>query len=120
MKKSAAWPTMMLMLALLPLGCGMIDHMTGISDVKELQQTGAVAEAVILQVWDTGITLNQDPVIGLRVRVQPKDAAPYEATIKKSVISRIDLPQFQPGSVIPIRIDPKDPNHVAIDVYKYH
>src|SRR5580704_15862128 len=118
MKRCTEVPALLLLftLSLQPLGCGMVDHMTGVSDVKELQASGIPAEAAILQIWDTGITVNEDPVIGMRVEVRPKDGAPYEATIKKSEISRLDLPQFQPGNVIPVRIDPKDPQHVAIDV----
>ncbi|HVT60677.1 MAG TPA: hypothetical protein VHR45_20055 [Thermoanaerobaculia bacterium] len=101
------------------LGCGVIDRMSGVADAKDLQGAGIPAEAEILSHWDTGITVNGDPVIGLKLQVRPKDGAPYEALIKKSLVSRLDLSQFQPGSVIPVRIDPKDPSRVAIDVYKY-
>ena len=100
-------------------GCGMIDRMTGVAAAKDLQAGGTAAEAEILALWDTGITLNQDPVIGLKVRVRPTDRPPYEATIAKSLVSRLDVPRFQPGNVIPVRVDPKDPSRVAIDLYHY-
>jgi len=105
--------------AALAMGCGMIDSLSGVSSAKELQATGIAAEAEILSLWDTGITVNQDPVIGLKVRVRPANAPPYEATIEKSLVSRLDVPQFQPGHVISVRVDPKNPARVAIDVYKY-
>ena len=82
---------------------------------KELQEHGVGAEATILKVWDTGWTVNDDPVIGMHVEVRPSNGSAFEATIKKTLISRIDLPQFQPGRVVPVRYDPKDSTIVAVD-----
>jgi hypothetical protein len=97
----------------------MIDRMSGVSNAKDLQATGVAAPAEILRIWDTGITVNKDPVIGMDVLVRPADRPPYEAKIEKSLISRLDVPQFQPGQVIQVRFDPKEPGRVAIDVYRY-
>jgi hypothetical protein len=120
MRRAAAVPLLWLAsVAGLVAGCGMIDRMTGVRDAKDLQGSGVAADAEVLSLWDTGITLNQDPVIGLKVQVRPKDGQPYEATIAKSLISRLDVPRFQPGSVIPVRFDPKDPSRVAVDLYHY-
>lgn len=107
------------LLLALAAGCGTIDRMTGVSAAKDLQATGTAAQAEILRLWDTGITMNKDPVIGLEVEVRPADRPPYTAKIEKSLISRLDIPQFQPGKVIQVRFDPKAPERVAIDVYKY-
>ena len=41
-----------------------------------------VVEARILEIWDTGVRVNDDPVVGFRLEVQPPDAEPYEATTK--------------------------------------
>jgi PDZ domain len=82
---------------------------------QELRQNGVSAPARILEIWDTGWTINGSPVIGMKVRVQPSDRPAFEATIKKTTISRIATPQFQPGNVIPVRFDPKDPTVVAVD-----
>jgi hypothetical protein len=109
----------MLAAAGLAAGCGLIDRVTGVSVARELQASGIAASAEILSVWGTGMNLNDDPVIGLKVRVLPPDGPPYEATIRRSLISLVDLPQFQPGKLIPVRIDPKQPSRVAIDRYSY-
>jgi hypothetical protein len=101
------------------LGCGTIDRLTGVAAARELQASGIAAQAEVLSLWDTGITVNQDPVIGLKVEVRPADRPPYQATIAKSLVSRLDVPRFQPGQVIAVRFDPRDPSRVAIDVYKY-
>jgi membrane-associated protease RseP (regulator of RpoE activity) len=97
-------------------GClaGMInEHFSGMT--KDLQEHGVSAEATILKIWDTGWTVNNSPVIGMQVEVRPPDGPAFEATIKKTMISRIDLPQFQPGKVVPVLYDPKDLAVVAVD-----
>src|SRR5262245_58479089 len=80
-----------------------------------LRQTGVAAEAEILEIWDTGWTINDNPVIGMRVLVHPPDRPDYEARIDKTTISRIAVPQFQPGNLVPVRFDPADPSIVAVD-----
>jgi hypothetical protein len=93
----------------------MIDHMTGESVARPLRQFGASAEAEILRVWDTGITLNDDPVVGMEVEVLPADRESFRAEIPRSVISRIAIPRFQPGERIAVRYDPHDLRLVALD-----
>jgi len=54
-------------------------------------------------------------VIGMKVQVQPAGRPAFDATIGKTTVSRIAVSQFQPGNVIPVRFDPKDPKLVAVD-----
>ena len=113
-----------LMAFLLPIlflatGCSMIARMSGVADTKTLQETGVAAEAVILRIWDTGITLNDDPVIGMDVEVRPTDGEPWNATIPKSLISRLDIPRFQPGQTVHVRYDAQERSRVGLDEYKY-
>jgi hypothetical protein len=82
---------------------------------NQLLQHGVSASATIEELWDTGWTINEDPVIGMKVRVQPADGQPFEAVIKHTEVSRLSVPQFQPGQVIPVRYDPKDISQVAFD-----
>ena len=81
----------------------------------ELRADGVLARAEILELWDTGWTINDDPVVGLRVRVAATDRLPFEARIEKTTISRLAVPQFQPGQVVPVRYDPRDPAVIAVD-----
>jgi hypothetical protein len=107
------------MALLILAGCAMVDRMSGVSEAKRLRETGEAATARILRVWDTGITVNEDPVIGLDVEVSRAGGASYKATIPKSLISRIDIPQFQPGQTVSVRVDPQNPTSVALDEYRY-
>lgn len=104
---------------LLTTGCAMIDRMSGVADTKSLQETGVAAEATIVKIWDTGITVNDDPVIGMEVQVYPEEGEPWSATIPKSLISRLDIPRFQPGQTVHVRFDPQDRSRVGLDEYKY-
>lgn len=91
------------------------DGFTGESQARALRQTGIPAWATILRIWDTGITLNDDPVIGMEVEVRPEEGEPFRATIPKSLISRIAIPQFQPGKEVAVRYDPQDSTQIALD-----
>ncbi len=97
------------------LGCTSFMTSVGGGLTPELQQGGVSATAQILEIWDTGWTLNDNPVIGMRVMVQAPDRPAFEATIDKTTVSRIAIPQFQPGAVIPVRFDPNNPAMVAVD-----
>lgn len=81
-------------------------------DEKLLQQ-GVAAQATILKIWDTGVTLNDNPQVGLLLEVQAPDRDPFRVEMK-SIISRIALPQIQPGRVVPVRYDPQNPSKVAL------
>ena len=112
-------PAILSLFLLLATGCAMIDRMSGVADSKDLQATGVAAEATIVKIWDTGMTVNDDPVIGMEVEVYPAEGEPWKATIPKSLISRLDIPQFQPGQTVHVRFDPQDRSRVGLDEYKY-
>ena len=96
-------------------GCSGFLADLGVGMPQELQQKGVSAPAEIQEIWDTGWTINDDPVIGMKVRVQPADRPAYEATIEKTAISRLAIPQFQPGQALMVRFDPENPALVAVD-----
>ena len=89
---------------------------TGMSETKDLQRVGVPAQAEILSIGETGLTVNDNPVITLDVEVRPADRPPYRGTIKRLLVSRLEVPQFQPGRVIPVRFDPRDPSRVSFDL----
>jgi hypothetical protein len=120
--RRSSWLVALILLPLLAgaSGCSfdkMIEDATGMQEAAALRASGLSAQAEILSVWDTGTTVNENPVIGLQVQVRIEGKAPYQAIIKKSVVSRLDLARFQTGKVIPVRVDPQDPSRVAIDVH---
>ena len=106
-----------LVVLLLASACGMVDRMTVVTTACELRADGVPARAEILSIWDTGISVNEEPVIGMRVRVMPLDGGDFEAEIPKSLIGRLQVPQFQPGKIVPVIFARTDQTKVGLDVY---
>jgi hypothetical protein len=95
-------------------GCVVVNHIDGVAQAEELQKTGLPAQATILQIWDTGTTVNDDPVVGFLLDVRPQEGEPFQARTKQ-LISRLTIPQVQPGAVVGVRYDPKNPQRVSLD-----
>lgn len=106
-----------IVLALLLAGCGVLDRMSGEGEAKRIRRVGRAADAVVLEIWDTGITVNNDPVVAFRLEVRPKESAPYEVETR-GLVSRLHIPQIQPGATLPVAIDPLDPTKVALAIYR--
>ena len=98
-------------------GCFMADRISGEGEAREIRALGQPAQAKVLKIWDTGITVNNDPVVGFLLEVRPDDRPPYQAETT-ALISRLDIPQIQPGAVLPVKFDPNDPGRVALDIYE--
>jgi hypothetical protein len=109
---AAAWAAV---LALVAAGCGgIIDHYTGEKEAKQIRATGVPADATIVQIWDTGVTVNNDPVVGFLLDVHPDSQAAFQAKTK-ALVSRLAVPRVQPGAKLKVFFDPKDTTRVAID-----
>jgi hypothetical protein len=82
---------------------------------EKLLQDGVPAQATIIKIWDTGITLNDNPQVGMLLEVQPNGPGqePFRVEMK-SIISRHALAQIQPGRVVPVRYDPQNPSKIAL------
>lgn len=104
--------------ALLLSACALVNRVSGVSEARELQKTGEKAQAKILSIWDTGMTVNDDPVVGFLLEVYPEGRPAYQARTKLR-ISRLDIPRIQPEMIVPVRIDPNDPRRVALDIYEF-
>jgi len=109
---------LLLWLCLSLAGCAIANKAAGLSQAKELHGTGVPAHAKILEIADSGWTVNDDPVISFILEIYPEGQEPYRAQ-PKIVISRVRVPQFQPGAIVPVRIDPKNPSRVSLDIYEF-
>jgi len=81
---------------------------------NKLAKTGVPAQARIVSLSDTGVTINNNPQIKLLLEVTPPMGAPYMVETKM-VISRLQTATFQPGTTIPVIVDPNDKNLVEIN-----
>lgn len=79
---------------------------------RRILKFGRPARATILRVGENSgggvVTINGQPYLNLKVRVEDGVNAAYETDFD-TVVPRAVLPQLQPGAVVAVRIDPKDP-----------
>jgi protein-disulfide isomerase len=78
-----------------------------------LMANGVVGQATIDSVTDTGVTVNENPQIALALTVTIPGKDPYQATLTQ-VVSRLAIAGFQPGSTVPVRVSPDDPQVLMI------
>lgn len=90
--------------------------MKGLGPNREILKSGVRGQATIRQVWQTGTFVNYNPQIGMQLEVQPPNGTPYVAQVN-AVVPMVNIPQFQPGVVVPVKIHPADPSKVELDVY---
>ena len=82
-------------------------------DNADLLKNGNEAPATILEVWQTGLKININEQIGLRLQVQDPDGNTYEAEIK-AVVPKVMLDRYQEGSAVQVNVDPYDRTRVAL------
>ena len=81
---------------------------------KYVNKIGEPAAAVVLDISDTGITINYNPKVRLKLKVYPKDREPFEATVSQ-VVSRVTIPRL--GDRVYVKFDPNNPSNVIL-LYK--
>lgn len=83
-------------------------------DAAQVMKNGLEATATVTRIWDTGVTLNNDPQIGIEMDVQPADGSPSFTSKTKMYISRLQTSAYQVGQVLTIKYDPANHAKVAI------
>lgn len=102
-------------LAAAMVGCGaIVDRFSGRSEACAVLGTGTPATATVVRLIDTGITINDNPVVEFVLRVELPGGPAYEARTR-ALVSRLDVPAVQPGRSLPVKYDPQQPSRVAID-----
>jgi hypothetical protein len=81
---------------------------------QELLATGAPAQARIVQVQETGMRINDMPVLNFLLEVTPMNGQPPFQVWTRRRVGTYQIMQFQIGSILPVRYDPADPTKVAI------
>ena len=90
---------------------------TGGFGKKRILKTGLKATAKVVKIGELGgsvVTIQDQPVLSLELEVNDGIRAPYIVSID-SIIPRAAVPQFQPGAIIPVRIDRNNSQNVVID-----
>lgn len=72
---------------------------------RRVLRNGRTGEGRILSVAQTGVYINNNPMMRITLEVTPSDGRPFEAETER-LINIAQIPQFQPGAVVPVRYDP--------------
>jgi len=81
---------------------------------NRLAKNGYATNAKVVQVSDTGVTVNNAPQVKLLLEVTPPNGATYLVECKQ-LISRLQTSMFQPGMMVPVLIDLNDKNAISIN-----
>jgi hypothetical protein len=81
---------------------------------RTVLEQGIAAKAKIISVQQTNMLVNYQPQAVFQLEVYPPNGEPYQATTK-TVISMVNIPQYQPGAEISVKIHPVDRTKVEID-----
>jgi hypothetical protein len=93
---------------------GMLGQMAGDGQKAQyLMQAGRVGTATVSAVRQTGTFVNNNPECELDLEVVVDGGTPYLVT-HRQVLAIVALPGFQPGSSVPVRVDPDDSSSLII------
>ncbi len=81
---------------------------------KRLRETGVAGTAVITSVRETGVSVNNSPVIEFGLEVDTTAHAPYATTIRQRA-PRLLIGTFPPGTAVAVMVDPANRDRLAID-----
>lgn len=81
---------------------------------KKLQAEGISATGKILEINDTGVTVNNSPQIKVKVEVTHPFHGIYTAEFKM-LISRLDIGVFKPGMEIPLKVSKENKEEMTFD-----
>lgn len=81
---------------------------------NKLLATGRRADGLITEMWDTGVTINNQPQIGMKIQVTPQMGPPFTSEVIM-VVSRLQTAYYQVGVKCIVKYDPEDTKTVAIE-----
>ena len=84
------------------------------ADAERIKAQGVAGNATILGMRQTGVTLNEQPQIELRLQVSTQMHGPYEVTLKEYVPLML-LGALSSGRPLPVKVDPANPQRVIIE-----
>jgi hypothetical protein len=76
-------------------------------------KNGVTAQARVMKVWDTGVSINDNPQVGLLLHITPSMSAAFDVEAK-TIVSRLNAALVQPGITAEIKYDPQNPRRLQI------
>jgi uncharacterized protein HemY len=82
---------------------------------QQLLMTGVPATATVLQLEDGGMRVNDNPMVNVMLQVNSTQFGTYQAVVQ-SIVPMIKLAQVQPGQSVNVKVDPSNPQRVALEL----
>ena len=81
---------------------------------KKVLETGLPGTALVKEVQDTGVTINQRIQVRLRLEVRPSDLSPAFEASAMALVPRLDPGLYRQGVEVRVKYDPET-RIVAVD-----
>jgi hypothetical protein len=83
---------------------------------NQLLAQGAPGSARVISLEGTGTLVNNAPQVVIGLEVHPSaGGAPFLARCV-SLVSQLQIPQVQPGCMVPVRFDPSNVSRIALAI----
>jgi hypothetical protein len=80
-------------------------------------KNGVKTTARVLEVNDTGVTINDNPQVGLKLELRTQEGARLEVETK-TVVSRLSVSNVQPGILAHVMYDPLKPQRLVVESFE--
>ena len=81
------------------------------AEQDEFMRTGTRTDAVVIDIQDTGVTVNDNPVVRLTLSVNHATFGNFQQTITATV-SRVKIPRV--GDSVNVIYDPNNPTKMSV------
>jgi hypothetical protein len=79
---------------------------------SDLLSEGIPAKATVLRIWDTGVTINDQPRLGMLLHIAPQEGEPFDVETKQ-IVPHSALGGFVTGAEVNIRYDERKPSRIV-------
>lgn len=80
---------------------------------EEIEKIGVLAEAIVLDVYETGLYINNLPQVKLQIQVQPDKGRNFVAEVQQ-VIPDAEKEPLRSGSRVMVKFDPGNHKEVIV------
>lgn len=84
-------------------------------DAAYLRRHGIRMRGVIQGIEATGTSINDVPLVKVKVMVKPQDRSPYEASFQQLLSPQL-ASVMQPGREVPLRVHPQQPEKILLEL----
>lgn len=111
--RGRSWPLVLVVLAV--AGWSLGPPLYWDLRAARLRAIGTESVARVIEVRDTGDTMNRDPVAEFTVELEREGQPPGPRGTLKDALSPVLLPRYQPGMRVKVWFDPADPAQMAFE-----